>query len=188
MPLSIDVALDRFRDEYRVTQRRHMVCTRNELILTLRNMVSKNLRDASVRNSRLLTAHHERRKRELLKVFDRSGITKVRSKSSYGALRRGPEAFPRRFGQCLPGACSVAVIEEALPCLVQLSRSDISQESLRHVEVLAKVFLFARKREQGRQYWLDENGGPHELPVAQDNAHARRATVGVSNKMHRFRA
>jgi hypothetical protein len=56
------MALDRFRDERRVTQRRHVICTRNEFIPTLRNMLSKDLRDTSVRNSRFLPAHHERRK------------------------------------------------------------------------------------------------------------------------------
>jgi hypothetical protein len=50
------------------------------------------------------------------------------------------------------------------------------------------VLLFARKREQRRQDWLDQNGGPDEHPVAKDNAHGRRASVGVSDKVHRFLA
>ena len=50
------------------------------------------------------------------------------------------------------------------------------------------MVLFARKREQGCQDWLDENRGPHELPFLEYDPYGRRASVGVSDNVDRFLA
>ena len=90
---SINVPLNRFCDELRMSQRRHMLCARDHLISTPGDVVSKDLRDASVGSRCFLPAHNERRKCQPLKILERSRVVQVRMESKDGAPGRGPKAF-----------------------------------------------------------------------------------------------
>jgi hypothetical protein len=113
-------------------------------------------------------------------------IAQIRSEAGHSAPSSGSEALPLRVRQRLPRSRSVTVIEESSPCLVEFSGCDIPQERLSHFKVLAKEPRFTRKLQQGRQDWLNENGGLHESPVSEYESYSGRASVRVADEVHWF--